>query len=487
MPGYLTLLVLLPALGMGAIALLPSDQTRMARWIAAFTSIAALVTALAATVGLDPTLGVQLVDKLDWLPGLGIRYQVGADAYGLGLLVLATLVGLASVLSAWSVTLRPRLHFGLLLALQGTITLAFAAQDLFLFLMAWQGALLVAYFLTGLWGADRRAYVGMKTWLMVGVGQAFTLGSGVALYMLNGSNADLTVMLPSHPAAVAPMALQIPLFLTLSAGFLVQAPLFPFHAWQTDAATENPPAVTAMMTGLLGTLAVYGLMRLAFGIMPGPAQVMAPLFTVLGLLTALYAAWGAIVQTDLRRTLGFYSMGLLGLSVVGLASFQGAGIKGACFALLAHAALIPLLYLLAGTLAGRAQSWRLADLESLTRLLPRLRLVVIVAFTLALALPFFAGFPRSALLPGILTSQPAVGVLSLLGWAGLAWAVLTSGRSLALGLASPQFKGLADLERGEALSLGLLMLVCLMLVVFPLVALSAVDGFTQSFFPLIGL
>lgn len=487
MPGMLTLMFLIPLLGMGLIALLPAEQAKMARWLASFSGLATVLVAGLAAVGLDPAAGIQLVDAVDWLPGLGIRYQVGADPYGMGLLVLTALVGLSCTLASWGVETRSRLYFGLILALQATITLAFAAQDLFLFLASWQLALLGAYFLMGLWGGSHRSYTGMKLWLMVGVGQALTLGSSMALYMLNGSNADLTIMLRSHPAAVAPMALQIPIFLTFCAGFLVQAPLFPFHGWHPDVDTEAPLPVTVLVTGLLGTLAVYALMRLGFGILPGPAQELAPLFTVMGLLTTLYAAWGAIVQTDLRRTLGFCSMGILGLAVVGLASFQPAGIKGTSIALWAHAALIPLLYLLSGTLASRADSWQLPALASLTRLLPRLRIVVMVAFTLALVLPFFAGFPRAALLPGILSSQPAVGVIALLGWAGLAWAFLSTGRSLALGLASPQFKGLADLGTQEALSLALLFLAALGLAIFPVGALNAVDAFAQSFLPLIGL
>ncbi len=487
MPGYLTLMVLLPLVGMALIALLPPDQSRMARWLASFAGIATVVTGLAAAFGLDPAGATQLVDKIDWLPGLGIRYQVGADAYSMGLLVVTSLVGLASVLAAWDVQERARLHFGLLLSLLSALILAFAAQDLFLLLMAWQAALLLAYFLTGLWGGARRQYAGMKAWLMVGIGQALTFGSGVALYMLNGSNADLTVMLPSHPAAVAPMALQIPLFLTLCAGFVVQAPLFPFHTWHADAAEAAPLSVTTMVTGLLGTLAVYDLMRLGFGIMPGPAQVMAPLLTFLGLVTALYAAWGAIVQTDLRRTLAFTSMGILGLVVTGLATFQAPGIKGATFALMAHAALVPLLFLLSGVLAGRGESWKLPDLSSLTRLLPRLRIAVIVAFSLGLVLPFFAGYPRAALVPGLFASQPAVGVIALLAWAGLAWSLLMTGRSLALGLASPQFKGLSDLGTQEGLPVGLLLLTALMLGVFPIVALQAVESFATTFLPLIGL
>lgn len=487
MPGFLTLMVLLPVIAMGLIALLPPDQARMARWIAAFSGVATVVVAILAAMGLDPAAGLQLAESLEWLPGQGIRYQVGADAYTMGLLLLSSVVGLACSLASWNVETRARLYFGLLLALQTAILLAFAAQDLFLFLISWQAALLLSYFLTGGWGGQERHYAGMKTWLMVGVGQAFTLGSGMALYMLNGSNADLAVMIRSHPAAVAPMALQVPIFLALCAGFVVQAPLFPFHPWQTDTATEAPLPVTALVTGLLGTLAVFALMRLGFGILPGPARDLAPFFTVLGLLTALYAAWGAIVQADVRRTLAFTSMGVLGLAVVGLATFQAAGIKGASFAILAHAVMIPLLFLLSGTLSSRANSWKLPDLSSLTRLLPRLRLAVVVAFTLALVLPFFAGFPRSALLPGILSSQPWVGVFALVAWAGLAWALLACGRSLALGLASPQFKGLTDLGRQEALPVALLSLVALALAIFPLVALDAVDGFARSFLPLIGL
>lgn len=483
----LTLLWALPVIGLALIALLPEDQAPMARWIASFAAAAAVMIAAIAAFGLDLTAGVQLVESLDWLPGQGIRYQLGADPYGMGLLLVTGVAGLASILASWGVAARSRLYFSLMLALQAALTLALAAQDLFLFLMSWQLALLLAYFMTGLWGGARRTYAGMKTWLAIGVGQAFTLASGVALYMLNGSNADLTVMLRSHPAAVAPMALQIPLFLTFCAGFVAQAPLFPFHRWQPDAATATPLPVMAMTTGILGTLSVYALMRLGFGILPGPAQNLAPLFTVLGLMTALYAAWGALVQSDIRRALGFTSMGILGLSVVGLATFQAAGIKGTLLALLAHAALLPLLFLVAGLLAKRGESWRLMDLASLTRLLPRLRLAVMVAFTLGLVLPFFAGFPRAALLPGILSSQPAVGVLSLIGWAGLAFSLLANGRSLALGLASPQFKGLADLGTQEALPIVLLALVALTLGVFPWMALNAVEAFGQLFFPLIGL
>ena len=103
----------------------------------------------------DPSLGLQHTVDESWIPTLGVRYQLGVDGISIFLVVLTSVLWLASTLwSAINPPERPRTWF-LMLGLAETATLgAFLAQDLILFVLFFDLMLIPFYFLFGSWGTE---------------------------------------------------------------------------------------------------------------------------------------------------------------------------------------------------------------------------------------------------------------------------------------------------------------------------------------------
>jgi NADH-quinone oxidoreductase subunit M len=117
----------------------------------------------------------------------------------------------------------------------------FAATDVFLFYVFFEAMLIPVYFLIGLFGGPRRQYAAVKFLLFSLAGGLIMLVSVIAVYFVGpgGSDGFLIENLTGNLDA-SPEALRW-LFVGFFFAFAVKAPLWPFHTWLPDAATEAPP------------------------------------------------------------------------------------------------------------------------------------------------------------------------------------------------------------------------------------------------------
>ena len=114
----LPLLLVAPLAGAALVWLSPRRET--ARVLALAASLATLVLTLLALAAFDPAQpGFQLVARHDWIPSIGVRYNVGVDGISLPFLPLAALLFGAVLLASWNaVHVLPRLYYSLLLLLE---------------------------------------------------------------------------------------------------------------------------------------------------------------------------------------------------------------------------------------------------------------------------------------------------------------------------------------------------------------------------------
>ena len=133
-----------------------------------------------------------------------------------------------------------------------------------------------------------------------------------------GYTLDLNTLLDTSSSCAIPNNMQIWLFLAFAAAFAVKVPFVPFHSWLPDAYSEAPAPVTAMLAGAMSKTGAYGFLRLCIPLFPYAAQTLAPLFSILAIVGILYCAVLALVQTDLKRLLGYSSISHLGVIMLGL-------------------------------------------------------------------------------------------------------------------------------------------------------------------------
>ncbi|MEE9493854.1 MAG: NADH-quinone oxidoreductase subunit M [Gammaproteobacteria bacterium] len=395
------ILITLP-IGAALIWLVPA---RFSRWIALATAVVDLILALGILLGFDSSNpNFQYVERLSWIPSLGIQYHVGIDGISVLFLPLTVLLFNAILLASWNgVTFLPRLYYTLLLLLESTTLGIFCALDTMLFFFFWELTLIPIYFLISLWGiGPHRRYAAVKyTLFMMAGGIPLLFGFLLLAFnhaSINGGGIpeglifDYTVLIAEN----LPANMQQLVFFLLLLGFLVKVPVVPFHTWLPTVAMEGPIAIAAIMTGL--KLGVYGLIRFTLPLAPQAAAEYHWLLAGFGVVGILYGALVALAQTNLRRMLAFSSISHVGLVVLGIASFNINGIQGALFQLLNFTTVSAGLFLLTGFLHHRIGSTDIIRLGGIATAMPLLAGFYFFFGLASIGVPGTNGFPAELLL-----------------------------------------------------------------------------------------
>jgi hydrogenase-4 component B len=234
------------------------------------------------------------------------------------------------------------------------------------------------------------------------------------------------------------------IFVLLALGFGSKAGVIPLHVWLPRAHPAAPSHVSALMSGVMIKLGVYGLVRSAFdwlGVGPlwwgGTILVVGAVSGVLGVLYAL-------VDSDLKRLLAYSSVENIGIIMLGLGAgmlFQASGLPGlAALALVAalyhtlnHAVFKSLLFMGAGAVLHATHTRNMEDLGGLIKRMPQTAIFFLIGSLAIAALPPFNGFISEwltfqSLLLSFQISAHTVNLIFALGVAALA---LTSGLAAA--------------------------------------------------------
>ncbi len=340
----------------------------------------------------------------DGFPGTS-RVPFGIDALSAWFLLPVLFVGTAS--AAYGAPYLRRGHAeralgvphllmaALVVGLVGVVT----ATTIVAFLVAWEVMAIGSYLLIVFERHDAQArragflYIVLTHTCTLALLCLFTAWAG------GDVNARFTD-LPA-PAAAAPVAANLVLTLALVA-FGIKAGLVPFHFWLPDAHSAAPSHVSALMSGVVIKMGIYGLMRVLVGIGTPPAWWG---WTVLGLgvTSAVFGVLWALAQHDLKRLLAYHSvenigiilMGL-GLGALGSAYHQPAlallGYAGALLHTLNHALFKSLLFLGAGTVNLATGTREIDRMGALARVLPRTATAFLVGSAAIVGLPPFNGF-----------------------------------------------------------------------------------------------
>src|SRR6266699_7083814 len=336
--------------------------------------------------------GFAFEETADWIPSIGAKYHLGIDGISLLLVMLTTFLGMIAILSSWSaIHQRTKEYYILLLLLQTGMIGVFVALDFFIFYVFWEVMLVPMYFLIGAWGSDRRLYAAIKFFLYTLAGSVVMLLAILALYFYApvAPGATRTFDVPTLLAAAQHFSdpLKVWLFWGFFFAFAIKVPMFPFHTWLPDAHTEAPTAGSVILAGVLLQIGTYGMLRFCLPLFPEAAHRFAPYIAVLAIISIIYGALVAMVQTDLKRLVAYSSVSHLGFVVLGLFAFDPTAVQGALYQMLNHGVSTGALFVLVGMLYDRRHTHLIRDFGGLATPLP-----VIAAFSLFVSLAS-AGLP----------------------------------------------------------------------------------------------
>lgn len=475
----LTLLVLCPAAGLLAILLIPAGRIRAIRVAAALSGLASIVvTALIAMAFDYGATGYQLVERVAWLPSVGIGWVAGIDGISLPLLVLTAIVFFTGVLVMWELEERVKEFFAFMTLLVTGVFGVFVALDLFFFLFFYEVAVLPMYLLIAVWGSTRKEYGAMKLTLYLLAGTALVVPAVLALSMASDAPTfDMTVLAQQHYNR----SFQLFIYPFLFLGFGVLAGVWPFHTWSPVGHVAAPTAVSMLHAGVLMKLGAYGILRVAMVLLPEGAQYWAGAAAVLATVNIVYGAFVALAQTDLKFVIGYSSVSHMGIVLLGLATLSVDGINGAVFQMFSHGIMTALFFAAVGYIYDRYHTREIGRLGGLSRHVPVASAFFIVAALTGAGVPGFASFWAELLVfLGALRVYP---VLAAVVVGALILTLAYSIRVIVLaffGAAREQHPPVADIPPFLSLPRAVLVAVLLILGFYPRLVLDVIDPATRA-------
>jgi hydrogenase-4 component B len=334
------------------------------------------------------------------LPWLGAHFRL--DALAAFFLIVVNLGGAAASLFALGYGTHeeaPQRVLPFYPAYLAAMNLVVLANDAFSFLVAWEFMSLTSWALVIAHHREREnVRAGYIYLLMASFG---TLALLLAFGLLAGSDGNYAfdAMRAAHPTAA--LAALVLILAVVGAGS--KAGVVPLHAWLPLAHPAAPSQVSALMSGVMTKVAVYGFVRIVFDLIGPPDWWWSMLVLAVGGITAVMGVLYALMQHDLKRLLAYHTVENIGIIYIGLGlalAFKAHGMAlAAALALTAglfhvfnHSVFKSLLFFGAGSVLNSTGERDMEHLGGLIHRMPRTAFVFLVGCVAISALPPLNGF-----------------------------------------------------------------------------------------------
>ena len=385
-------------------------------------------------------------------------------------------------------------------AFLGAMNLVVLAADAYSFLLSWELMSLASWALVV---SQHRVADNLRAGYIYIVMASFgTLALLLGFGLLAGAagSYDFAAMRAAHLSpGLASLVLALVL---LGAGS--KAGLVPVHVWLPLAHPAAPSHVSALMSGVMTKVAVYGCIRIIFDLLGAPTWWSATAVLALGGLTAVLGVLYALMQHDLKRLLAYHTVENIGIIFIGLGlalAFQANGFAaGAALALTAalfhvfnHSLFKSLLFFGSGAVLSATGERDMEHLGGLIHRMPRTAFLFLTGCAAISALPPLNGFVSEWLtfqaillrpdLPqwGLKIAVPADGALLALS-AALAAACFVKAFGISF-LGRPRTTNAAEAQEVDGFSIaamGLFAVLCLLAGILPGVVIDGLAPVAQA-------
>ena len=459
-----------------------------------------IISVLAVLNLLDQDNATHIVLPLG-LPWLGAHFTM--DALSSFFLLIVNLGGATASLFAIGYgrhESQPERVLPFYPAYLAAMNLVVLADDAFSFLVSWEFMSLSSWALVVAHHREREnLHAGYVYLLMASFG---TLALLLAFGLLAGANGEYVFesIRASQPSAgLAALVLMLSI---LGAGS--KAGIVPLHAWLPLAHPAAPSHVSALMSGVMTKVAVYGFVRIVFDLLGAPAWWWSMLVLTVGGITAVMGVLYALMQHDLKRLLAYHTVENIGIIYIGLGlalafkahdmPFAAAlALTAALFHVFNHSVFKSLLFFGAGAVLNATGERDMEHLGGLIHRMPQTAFAFLVGCVAISALPPLNGFVSEWLtfqaillspqLPswGLKFLVPAVGALLALS-AALAAACFVKAFGISF-LGRPRTSAAADARETDSNSLAamfFLSALCLIAGILPGIFIDALAPVTKA-------
>jgi NADH-quinone oxidoreductase subunit M len=415
----LTLILFTPVFAAVLVALLPSEEKVLIRWVTFILSLVPLALTLLMWRQWDSVqTGFQFEEQKVWYEAINSSYHIGVDGVSLTMVLLTTLLTPIAILASFGIQDRVKAYMSLFLLLEVGMLGVFMSLDLLLFFVFWEIGLVPMYFLINQWGSEvgeRELWGGMKvtartyaSFKFMVYTMAGSLGLLLAIQMIGvvAGTFDLPELFNVWKTIEKPLmgfpvdTVKTVAFWAFVIAFALKVPVWPFHTWLPDAHTEAPTAGSMILAGVLLKLGAYGFIRLVLPLYPEQARQFSAYLAFLAVMAIIFGAFSAYGQTDFKRLVAYSSVNhmgfvLLGIAAAGFAQGTESGVialNGAVLQMFNHGLSSAGMFFLVGVIYERTHTRNLNDFGGLFPLVPIYGGILIFTSLASLGLPGLNGF-----------------------------------------------------------------------------------------------
>ncbi|HXX59131.1 MAG TPA: proton-conducting transporter membrane subunit [Dehalococcoidales bacterium] len=313
-----------------------------------------------------------------------------------------------------------------------SMLLLVASDNTFSLLFFWETMSLTSFYLVMF---DRDKAETQKSalfyFVMTQLSTVFLIFAFVVLYHISGSF-DL------NPVSFASPLLKGIVFLALFAGFSIKAGVMPFHKWLPYAHSASPSNISALMSGVMIKVAIYGLVRFLLNVL-SPDLWWGVVILIFGTVSALLGVIYALKEHDIKKLLAYHSIENIGIILIGVGlyiifQFYGLGqlallaLIGGLFHTLNHAVFKSLLFLTGGAVVDATGTRNIEKMGGLMKVMPYTGVLFLIGSVSIAALPPFNGFVSELMIFQSFLQSFSIGsaFMKILLFLGLSLFALTS-------------------------------------------------------------
>ncbi len=400
----MSLILVVTAILMMAVSGLPGllldRRSVRGQWIAVVLAVSASVTGLTgAGLGLAQPETVSVLLRFTVMGGYPSLALDSLSAFFLVPVFLMSGLGSVYGLRYWSPHRHARngtrlgVFWGLLAA---GMSLLIVSRNGLTFLLGWEVMALSAFFLISTEDHRSQCREAGWTYLIATHLGTLTLFAMFALWRWATGSYDLV------PAGTMSAGVRNSLFFLALVGFGLKAGVMPLHFWLPTAHANAPSHVSAMLSGVVLKVGIYGLIRM-LSLLPDPPAVWGGLILLLAVASALLGVVFAIGQHDLKRLLAYHSVENIGIILMGLglammgrslhrADWVVLGMAGCLLHVWNHSLFKSLLFLCAGSVIHAAHTREIDRLGGLAKIMPWTAVLFLVGAVAICGLPPLNGF-----------------------------------------------------------------------------------------------
>lgn len=321
-----------------------------------------------------------LISRWNLVPGATLSFKLDAlSAIFLFPAFVVTAAGSLYGSGYWPVSKKPgsgswlRFFYPIL---AGSMMLLLCSNNAFLFLMNWEIMALSGYFLVITERDKEEAHKAGFVYLVATHTGTIALFGAFAFIMQLAPGP----LLPAASSLSGEVWQVAPIFLLALLGFGFKAGFFPLHIWLPGAHANAPSNVSALMSGVMIKMGIYGLMRVT-SFFEVPPLWWGQTILALGLISAIFGVVLAIAQHDIKRLLAYHSVENIGIILLGFGialvgrtyhneSMMVLGLAGALLHVINHGLFKGLLFLSAGSIIHKTGTRTLMEYGGLLKSMP---------------------------------------------------------------------------------------------------------------------